>query len=227
MAFVSLGVASLVWFAIHPGVAGSSLRGALVSRIGAKGFRGFFALLSLGSLSWLISEYSRAPHTVLWNASGAPRLVALVAVPIAFVLLAGAFTVPNPTAVGGERVLSRPEPARGALRITRHPFFWGIILWALAHIVANGDLASVLFFGSLLFTAAVGTIDIDRKRLRTDRSGWTKYAAVTSNVPFAAIVRGRNRIVARELALPVLLGLGLSALALYFHASWFGVSPLP
>jgi uncharacterized membrane protein len=227
MEFVWLSAASALWFGIHPGISGSSVRSRLVARIGEKRFGGLFSLLSLGSLIWLVLEYSRAPEALLWSATGALRALPLLIVPIAFVLLVGAFTVANPTALGGERVLSRPEPARGMLRITRHPFFWSVILWALAHIAANGDLASLLFFGSLLLTAAVGTVDIDRKRMHADASGWAKYAAVTSNSPFGAIASGRNRVVPRELVAPALIGLLLSALAFYFHASWFGVSPLP
>ena len=227
MDFSALVIASALWFGIHPGIAGSKLRQKLAARSGDRGFRGFFALLSLGSLSWLIWEYGRAPQVQLWSTPEALRFAPLIVVPLAFVLFVGAFTVPNPTAVGGERVLSRPEPARGALRITRHPFFWSLIVWAFAHIVANGDLASLLFFGSLLLTAAVGTVDIDRKRLHTDPAAWAKFAAVTSNVPFAAIVACRNRVAPAELAVPGLIGLGLAALTLYFHASWFGVSALP
>lgn len=37
--------------------------------------------------------------------------------------------------------------ARGIVRITRHPFLWGVALWALVHFIVNGDLASVILSG--------------------------------------------------------------------------------
>lgn len=224
---MELLVAGVLWFAIHPGIAGSPLRAALVRRIGEVGFRNLFSVLSLLSLAFLIWSYSRATFTPLWAASPALRHPSLIVVPIAFVLLAGAFTVPNPTVVGGERMLAAPEPARGMLRITRHPFLWAVALWALAHLLANGDLASLVFFGSMLLTAVVGTFDIDRKRAQSAPEAWAKYAAVTSNLPFAAIVTGRNRLVLRELWLPLAIGLAAAAVMIHFHERWFGVSPLP
>jgi uncharacterized membrane protein len=33
-------------------------------------------------------------------------------------------------------------------RFVRHPFLWGVALWAVAHLLANGDLASLLLFGA-------------------------------------------------------------------------------
>jgi uncharacterized membrane protein len=33
-------------------------------------------------------------------------------------------------------------------RFTRHPMLWGILIWSAAHLLVNGDLASMLLFGS-------------------------------------------------------------------------------
>ena len=99
--------------------------------------------------------------------------------------------------VGAEKLLKSDDPARGMIRITRHPIMWGIMLWAAAHIVARGDLKSLVFFGSLLALAAIGTLLMDaRKKANPD---WPRFAAVSSNVPFVAIAQGRNRIVWREI----------------------------
>jgi uncharacterized membrane protein len=223
---VTLAVAALLWFGIHRGVAGSGLRIWLAGRLGERGFQGFFSLLSLSTLSFLVYAYRRAPCEPLWTTPHALFWLPLAIVPLAFVFLVGAFSVPNPTAVGGERALERVEPARGMVRITRHPFLWGVMLWSGVHLLVNGNIPALLLFGSLFATAAVGTLDIDRKRARAAPEQWKRFSAVTSNLPFAAIVAGRNRLVLRELLPALALGLLVAAVLVYFHGSLFGLSAL-
>ena len=64
----------------------------------------------------------------------------------------------------------------GLLRITRHPFQWSVVLWAIGHIVANGDVASLLFFGSLGALSLWGSFLIDAKKARTMGADWTAFA---------------------------------------------------
>ena len=142
--------------------------------------------------------------------------------PVALVLAVGGFMVKNPTNVGAEGLLeasSADELARGVTRITRHPFQWGVVLWAGSHLVANGDAVSVIFFSTFLLLSGIGTIAIDRKK--ADRLGerWVPYRDVTSNVPFAAIFAGRNRLELKELVLPVIVGVVVHV-ALFFGHEW-------
>ncbi len=222
-----LFAAALLWIGLHRGVAGSSARGWLVQRLGAGGYRGLFALLSVGSLAFLISSYRSAPTLALWSVPRAALRVPSFLMPLAFTLLAGAFTSPNPTAVGGERALRGAPVTKGVQRITRHPFLWAVALWAGTHLLVNGRLESVLFFGSLLLSALVGTSDIDRKRARSNPAEFEAYRAVTSNAPFVAILTGRNRLAMSELIIPGALGGVLSAVFLAYHDYLFGVSALP
>ena len=88
----------------------------------------------------------------LWMPNPDLYWVAKITMPVAFVLLVGGFMVKNPTNVGMSIDSSEQavEMAKGVTRITRHPLQWAIILWAIGHIVANGDYVSVIFFGSFL-----------------------------------------------------------------------------
>ena len=117
--------------------------------------------------------------------------------------------------------------ARGIGRITRHPFLWGVALWALVHLIVNGDLASLILFGSLLLLALGGTVAIDAKRRHRFRSGSAHFAQTTSGVPFAAILSGRNRIglALSEIGIirPLVAVLAY-ALIFYFHGRLFGAS---
>jgi uncharacterized membrane protein len=143
--------------------------------------------------------------------------------PVAFILIAcGYFR--NPTMVGADKLLKSEDPARGMIRITRHPIMWGVMLWAAAHVLARGDLKSLVFFGGLFLVAAVGTLLMDsRKRANPD---WPRFAAVTSHIPFVAIAQGRNRLDWREIGWtrPII---GLAAFAAFFllHSWIFGARP--
>ena len=226
--FYELGLSALIWFLIHVAVAGARpVRGALAARLGEPGFRGAFSLLSLVSLLWMCRAYARTPCSPLWATPAALYYLPLLVLPPAYVLLAGAFSVPNPTIVGKESALEGEDSARGVLRITRHPFLVAVALWSGVHLLVNGNLASLLFFGSLFLTAVFGTRNIDRKRMRHSPAAFSRYRELTSVVPFLAIVRGKNRLVLRELWLPLAVGAVLTLLTLAFHDQLFHVSAIP
>jgi len=225
---ISLVLAAVFFVGIHLFISGTRLRDALVRQIGAQGFQGLFSLLSVVGIGWLGTAYGRAPTIDLWGKALAFRPVALVLVLVGFLFVGIGLTTPSPTAVGGESQLDQADPARGILRITRHPFLWGVAIWALTHVILNGDAASLVLFGSLLILALIGPLSIDAKRQRAVGSKWTRFAAVTSNVPFAAIVQGRNQLKLDELGLwRIGVGLVAYALLLVSHRWLFGVSPFP
>ena len=223
--FERLAVASFVWFAIHEFVAGGELRWWFARRIGERGFRGLFSLLSLGSLWFLISTYRKASFYPLWFIPKPLHWLPLLVMPFALVLLVGAFSVPNATAVGAEKILERTDAARGVLRITRHPFLWAVALWSLVHLLVAGHVAAILLFGTLLATALRGTSNIDEKRRRTHRAEFARYQEMTSNLPFLAVILGKNRLVWAELWVPVVIAGLLLVVLLYLHQRAFGFSP--
>lgn len=227
MEFTRLAIAALAWFLLHAAVAGSGLRRVLVGRFGDKAYRGGFSLASVASLWWLVAEYRGAPFRPLAQVHWALDFVPVIVMPFAFVFFVGAFTVPSPTAVGGEKHLADAEPARGLLRVTRHPFLWSVVLWAIAHLLVNIDVGSLLLFGSLGVTALRGSFDIDRKRRRSHPDEFARFERVTSNLPFAALLAGRNRLVVREVWLPLVLGLALALGAVALHPHLFGASAVP
>ncbi len=224
---VRLTLAALAWFGLHAGIAGSALRGALMRRLGERAFLGLFSLLSLASLSWLVVAFRGAPCAPLWIVPAWCRWLPVVVMPAACLLLVGAFSAPNPGAVRGEALLEREFAAQGVLRITRHPFLWAVVLWSSSHILANGDLAGSLFFGTLGLTAALGMSHIDRKRAQARPEAFARYRALTSTLPFLAVAQGRNALVWREFKLPVGLGVLLLVALIALHRPLFHVPPLP
>ena len=202
-------------------VSSTPLRAALVGAVGEWPYRGVYSLLAVVTLGWMIWAYVKAPReALLWTPL---RLLPLIVLPFSFILIACGYSR-NPTLVGAEKLLKSEDPARGMIRITRHPLMWGIMLWAGAHILARADLKSVIFFGGFLLLAALGTLLMDaRKRSDPD---FQRFAALTSNVPFVAVAQGRNRVIWREIGY-LRPGVGIAAYAafLFLHPWLFGARP--
>jgi len=217
-------LATLVFLGAHL-VASTPLRATLVEAISERAYLGGYSLVSAATIGWMIWAYAGAPFQPLWQVPGL-RLWPLVVMPFALILIAAGLMTRNPTLVMQEAALKAAEPARGILRVTRHPIMWGIVLWAGVHILARGDLASLVFFGGFLALAALGTLLIDARKADALADDWKRFAEATSNVPFGAIVNGRNRFVFGEIGWKrVVAGFALYVLLLFAHPYLFGARP--
>ena len=199
-------------------VASTPLRPKLVMAMGEWPYRGVYSLVAFITLGWMIWAYANAPSEPLWRGL---RGLPLLAMPFALIFIAcGYFR--NPTMVGADALLKSEDPARGMIRVTRHPIMWGLMLWAAAHVLAVGDSRALVFFGSFIALAALGTLAIDRrKRAHPD---WPRFAAATSHIPFVAIAQGRNRLDLREIGWKrPLIGLAAFIVLLFAHPFLFGV----
>lgn len=224
----ALLIASVLFVGSHFVLAGPPVRAAIVGRLGEQPFLGLYSLVSIVLLVWMVLAWRDAPYVELWVAGAALYYLSLVVMPFAFILLAGGFLTPNPTALMQDKVLQGEDPAHGIIKVTRHPAMTAFALWALVHIAANGDLATVIFMGALLILALVGMVRIDAKRKAAAPDAWARFAAVTSRVPFVALAQGRTTMALSELGWwKIAVGLLLYALFLAVHGWLFGVSPLP
>jgi uncharacterized membrane protein len=219
-------LAAAVFVGFHLLIAGTRLRDRLIAQLGPQRYRVQFSLASVAGLVWLCLTYNDAPRVALWGGFPGCRIVALAGMAIAVVLAVLGLTTSSPTAVGGEGALARGPV--GLQSITRHPFLWGVALWGALHVMANGDGASLVLFGSLGLLALLGTASIDRKRRRTLGPAWDGFAAVTSNLPFVALAQGRARLrLGEHKAWQWLAAAAAFAALLAAHRALFGVSPLP
>jgi tripartite-type tricarboxylate transporter receptor subunit TctC len=213
-----LALATAAFLATHF-VASTPLRPALVKAIGEWPYVGLYSLVALATLGWMSWAYSAAPREPLFAGF---RQAPLVLMPIAFVLLVCGF-YRNPTIVGFEKLISSADPARGIIRVTRHPIMWAFMLWAAAHLLATPTLRALIFFGSFIVLAGVGTLLMDaRKRSNPD---WARFAAVTSHIPLQAVLQRRNRIVWREIGwLRPAIGIAVFGAVFFLHPWLFGVA---
>jgi uncharacterized membrane protein len=141
-------VGIVVFLGVHllPTVPG--LREKLVSRLGGNGYKALFSLASIAAFVLLVWGFAEAPVIQVWSPPGWTRWVAIVLMLPAFIFLVAAYV-----------------PGRIKARL-KHPFLIAVKTWALAHLIANGDLASIILFGSFLAYAVYDRITLKRREAR-------------------------------------------------------------
>lgn len=125
---------------LAPGV-----RANAVARFGEGPWKGIVALVTLAAVALMVIGYRNAAYIHVWTPPAwlwhVNNLLMVLAV---LVFIAGSFA----------------SPVR---RRIRHPQLTGVKIWAVAHLLVNGDLASVILFGGLLAWAVVAVIFINRR----------------------------------------------------------------
>lgn len=233
------GVNSFAWALVcfvflHIGVSATGLRARFVGWVGEGPFRAGFSLASFALLAWLIHGYGvmradpfDALNEIVWVAPGWARLPAIILSGLGVTLAVSGLLTPGPTLAGYEKVgLAKDEPAQGVLRITRHPFLWGIALWAFGHLLVNGERFALMLFGALGLMVLLGARSIDRKGAARTPVAWRRFADVTSNLPFQAIAQGRNKLILSELSWRIPAGLVVAVTIAWFHERAFGIAVL-
>jgi len=224
-----LGLAVAAFFASHVVPARPAVRRLLHARLGGAAYAIIYSSVSLGVLAWLIAAAAHAPYFQLWDFELWQLWIPNIVMPLVCLLIAFGLAAPNPFSIAG-RANERFDPKRpGIAAIARHPLLLAITLWALAHMVPNGDLAHAMLFGLFAAFGIAGMAALDgRRRKEWGPRLWAERAAKTSLIPFAAVFQGRVRL--SELRVDPFRT--ASALALYVtllaaHPLVIGVSPLP
>ncbi|MCK6509907.1 hypothetical protein L6R29_08085 [Myxococcota bacterium] len=212
----------------HLGLSSLAVRRRLSDRLGNGAFQGLYSIIALTAMLWMSWGWSSAPYVELWVAPAWTRYLPLLGMPVVCVLFVLGVSTPSPTTAGQENRLSAQDAVQGILKITRHPSLWSFALWGMLHIPTNGDLASVILFGSVTFLALVGMAHIDARRRATQGEAWQAFAQQTSALPFLAVIQGRTRLTRKDVSLLRLsAALVVYVALLYTHTLFVGVSPFP
>jgi uncharacterized membrane protein len=151
-------------------------RDARVARMGEGAWKGLYSLVSLAGFVLIVWGYSLARPVapdLYFPPAGMSHLVILL-MAIAFVSLAVS-----------------QFPAGRLKPILKHPLLLAVKVWAFAHLLVNGDLASLLLFGSLLAWAVIDRISLKRRNAPIARPGplvWDAAAVVTGLALWALFV---------------------------------------
>jgi uncharacterized membrane protein len=223
----ALAIAAGLFVVTHLVLATPRVRSPVAGRIGNRGFRIVYSAIAIALIVWMVLAYGDAPVIDLWTPSVALRHLSLAIMPFACILVVAGASTANPSAIGSDRPDVAAAGPVGILKVTRHPMMWGFALWAIAHLLANGDAASAIFFGSLTFLALVGPLAQDAKKRALLGEAWRDYERQTSYLPFLALALGRTRVGIGEIGYARIAGgLALYALLLALHPWLFGVNPL-
>ena len=148
MLLLTLGL--LIFFAIHLVPTSPALRQGLIERFGPGGYKIIFSVFSLVGFALIVFGYHKlqinpGKNPVLWDPPSWTRHIAFLLMIPAFILLA-AFLIPSRIRVAA-----------------KHPMLGAIKFWALAHLITNGDLGSLVLFGGFLAYAVYDRISIKHR----------------------------------------------------------------
>jgi uncharacterized membrane protein len=197
------------------------IRNGFIKTIGQWPFRGLYSLISFLTLGPAAVLWWQNRHLgpVLWELPFWPeRILAGLLVLFGFFLFFQLLATPSPASM-----MPAKNEARGVLRITRHPMNMGISLWALAHLLANGTVGDVAFFGSFVVVGVLGSYHMDARLKKTKGEDFIEFCKQTSVMPSFAILGRRNRLAIDELSFPLALIAVVTFAALtFFHNRFFG-----
>ncbi|CFW97583.1 NnrUfamily protein [Candidatus Filomicrobium marinum] len=182
-----------LFFAIHLVPTNRPLRDGLAVRFGEMGYKGVFSIVALIGFVMIVLGFAKmqamlgSKNPILWYPPTWTRHVAFTLMLPAMILLVAAYI---------------PSRIRAAVK---HPMLVAIKIWALAHLLANGDVASIVLFGSFLAYAVYDRISLKHRG---------NMGAGGANAPVINDV------------LVVVLGLGLYAAMLFWGHAWLIGVPL-
>jgi uncharacterized membrane protein len=140
----------LLFLGVHIFTTLRPARAAVIGRLGEGPYKGLYSLVAAVGLLlmiWGFSRYRSAGYIQVWNPPFALfHPIALVLLWFAFVALVATYAPPS-------RIKS----------MLRHPMLVAVKVWALSHLLVNGDLGSMLLFGGLLAWAVYDRIAVKRR----------------------------------------------------------------
>jgi uncharacterized membrane protein len=200
----------LFWWLMFGGshIIGSSIpvRNFFIGRIGIPGFKIVYSLVALATFVPLCYVFFKNVHAgyLFYNPGYIIKLTAHFIMLGAIIVLLQALVTSNPMTTMTEmsgRVVSR---AQGIQRITRHPQNFAFGLFGLAHMLATPSAGNWMFFGGFIVFGILSSMHQDRRLLAAGPATTKQFLGDTSAVPFAAIIKRKQRLAPGEYHPPAL-----------------------
>lgn len=171
MGLVTLITGLAVFLGVHTFITARGARAALIARIGEGPYKGLFSVIAIAGvvlIAYGFGQYRAHGMVNVWYPPNWTRHLAFVLVWLAFVCVVAAYI---------------PGHIKRALK---HPMLVGVKLWAVAHLLVNGDIGSIVLFGSILAWAVYDRILLKR-RLEPEPPLRVPYGGLPSDIIAAVI----------------------------------------
>jgi uncharacterized membrane protein len=163
MGFAILILGLVIFLGTHVFVSFREARASAIERLGLPAYRGMFALVSLVGLVliiWGYAQYRAHDLIQLWSPPAFMRHITVGLMLFSAIFIVAAFV-----------------PSHIKTRL-KHPMLAGVKAWALAHLLSNGDLGSILLFGTFLAWGVYARIAAKRRgdiggAAKPAPDGWT------------------------------------------------------
>ncbi len=133
----------LLFIGTHLIPAFPKLRGNCIHKLKPSGYNAVFSIFSLISIVLIVFGLKQAPFETLYDPPSWGRHLNMLMMLLALYLFASNTVGTSPSSV---KVF------------TAFPISWGVIIWSIGHLFANGDLARVILFGSFLVYSIISII---------------------------------------------------------------------
>jgi uncharacterized membrane protein len=164
-----------------------NVRRSLSGKLGELPYQGLFSLCILAGLALIIIGWRNSTTSPIYDPPANLGHIAIALMIFSFILMAAA-----------------NAPSTRIKRFIRHPQLTGVLLWALAHLLTNGDSRSVLLFSAFALWSVVSMITINRRE-----GPWQKP---------------KSFIPLHMEAVTVIIGITLALIVIWFHVYLSGVS---
>jgi uncharacterized membrane protein len=180
---IIMAVGLLLFLGMHSYSMNRAGRDDLIQRFGDGGFKGLYSVVSLigfALIIWGYTSYRAAGYIPIWNPPTWTRhlsaLILLPVPPLVFSAYAQGFVKKR----------------------LKHPMILGVKLWALAHLLANGELGSILLFGSFLLWAVMAFSNmrsrpIDEAKNFIPNPGQDAAAILGGLIAYSALIGGLHK----------------------------------
>ncbi len=203
---------------------GLPLRARLVRKLGEQRFVALFSAIAATTMGLLAAAVAR------FGDEG-PAGFALAQVPAARMLLGAVAFLGMTLAIAGlmnymrsPMALFRTQvhPPSGIERVTRHAFFMGLAVFAIAHVVLAPTLALAIYFAGFAALAGGGALWQDRKLIGRYGETYVSYMRATSALPFVAVLQRRQSFIADDdrIGRRLLVSVAIALLLLATHRWW-------
>ena len=143
MTLLIIGLALFCGIHLLPTI--TQLRLSLITRLGENGYKGLFSLVALSGIVLMVMGFRQVEPVQVYESPIWARTTTAIFMLLSLILFAAANMPGN------------------IKRFTRHPMLWGLVFWAVGHLLSNGDLASLILFGGF---AAYGVLAMLSANLR-------------------------------------------------------------